>query len=590
MRMHKIILRALHLAALLPVVFGVPAQAENYVPHSNKQEAQAGYASTKANRLVNEKSPYLQQHAYNPVDWYPWGDEAFAKAQKEEKPIFLSVGYSTCHWCHVMERESFTNLEIAALLNKHFVCIKVDREERPDIDRIYMTFVQTTAGRGGWPMSVFMTPDRKPFFGGTYFPPEGRWQRPGFKDILLKISGEWDQNRSTLLTSATKLTDRLREFTKPSIESGIVLQDKILDSAFAWYRNAYDGKLGGFGNSPKFPRPVNFNFLFRYYSRSREKQALEMATNTLRQMAAGGVRDHVGGGFHRYSTDRRWFLPHFEKMLYDQAQLTVAYLEAYQITGDEFFAEVAREILQYVTRDLRSEQGGFFSAEDADSPIGKDRPEEKAEGAFYVWTQTELEYLLGEESKLFGTYYGVKMEGNIAQDPFGEFEDQNLLSIVTTRRALRVEFGKDENEVDDLLEAGRRKLLTARKQRPRPNLDDKILTSWNGLMISAFSKASQTLGEKSYLNIARQAADFNEKHLYDSNTQTLKRRYRDGEAGIEGMLDDYAFFIQGLLDLYEASLENKWLERAIGLQETQNRLFRDEKGEAFSGPRVEIRR
>jgi uncharacterized protein YyaL (SSP411 family) len=546
-----------------------------------QQVDQTGHASSEPNRLAGEKSPYLQQHAYNPVDWYPWGEEAFAKATSENKPIFLSVGYSTCHWCHVMESESFSNPEIATLLNRHFVSIKVDREERPDIDKIYMTFIQSNTGRGGWPMSVFMTPDRRPFFGGTYFPPERRWQRPGFKEILLKISDQWKENRSTLLTSAAKITEQLQELAKTNTGGGTALQDKWLSETFAWYRRAYNGKLGGFGGAPKFPRPVNFNFLFRYHARSHEEPALEMATNTLRQMAAGGIRDHVGGGFHRYSTDRKWFLPHFEKMLYDQAQITVAYLEAFQITGDESFAEVAREILKYVLRDLKDSHAGFFSAEDADSPISREQPKEKAEGAFYVWTQDELEHLLGEASELFETYYGVKSEGNIAQDPFGEFDGQNLLSIVTTKRALRVEFGKTEDEVDELLEIGRQKLLEARQHRPRPMRDDKVLTAWNGLMISAFSKAFQTLGERSYLLAARQAAEFIEKHLFDSGTKTLTRRFRDGEAAIGGMLDDYAFFIQGLLDLYEASLEDKWLEWAIDLQDTQNGLFRDKEGGGF---------
>jgi uncharacterized protein YyaL (SSP411 family) len=581
MRILKKIRRALHSSASLLAVFITFAGAGALGLPLSQQVDQAEHVSSKPNRLVNEKSPYLQQHAHNPVDWYPWGEEAFSKAKSENKPIFLSVGYSTCHWCHVMEKESFSNPEIAALLNRHFVSIKVDREERPDIDRIYMKFIQSTTGRGGWPMSVFMTPDRKPFFGGTYFPPEGRWQRPGFKDILLKISDQWKENRSTLIASATKLTEQLQELAKTGPGDGAVLQYKWLSGTFAWYRRSYNGKLGGFGGAPKFPRPVNFNFLFRYHARSHEAPALEMATNTLRQMAAGGIRDHVGGGFHRYSTDTRWFLPHFEKMLYDQAQITVGYLEAFQITGDVIFAEVAREILEYVLRDLRSSQAGFFSAEDADSPISRVQPKEKVEGAFYVWTQDELEHLLGEGSKLFGTYYGVKSEGNIAQDPFGEFDDQNLLSIVTTKRALRVEFGKTEDEVEELLETGRQKLLDARQHRPRPLLDDKVLTSWNGLMISALSKASWTLSEKSYLIAAIQAAEFIEKHLFDNGSKTLKRRYRDGETAIGGMLDDYAFFIQGLLDLYEASLEDKWLEWAIDLQETQNRLFRDDSGAGF---------
>ncbi|MFQ5928330.1 MAG: thioredoxin domain-containing protein [Acidobacteriota bacterium] len=536
----------------------------------------------KPNRLIHEKSPYLLQHAYNPVDWYPWGEEAFEKARKENKPIFLSIGYSTCHWCHVMERESFSNPEIAAIMNKYFTSIKVDREERPDVDQVYMAFVQAATGHGGWPMSVFLTAELKPFFGGTYFPPQGRGGVPGFKDLLLKIADEWEKNREAILTSARQITSQLKQFSNVSGKGNLKLEEELLDRTYGWYESNHDSREGGFGAAPKFPRPVNFNFLVRYYDRTgQKKETLNMTTLTLRKMAQGGVHDHIGGGFHRYSTDKRWFLPHFEKMLYDQAQLAISYLEAYQITNDPLFAKVARAIFEYVLRDMTGEEGGFYSAEDADSPVSHENLEEHAEGAFYVWTYQQIVELLGKDAVIFNDYYGVKENGNVQRDVFGEFKKKNILHVSATLRQTAEKFEQSLDEIKDAIEQGRRKLFRRRAKRPRPGLDDKVLTAWNGLMISALAKGHQVLQEEKYLRAAVRAATFITEKLYDEQSGLLKRRYRDGEAAIDGLVDDYAFFIQGLLDLYESSLDGRWLLLAMELTETQNRLFWDAQNGGF---------
>ncbi|PYL67700.1 MAG: hypothetical protein DMF20_02745, partial [Verrucomicrobia bacterium] len=388
------------------------------------------------NRLAQEKSPYLLQHAHNPVDWYPWSEEAFARARRENKPIFLSVGYSTCHWCHVMAHESFENEDVAAIMNREFVNIKVDREERPDVDRVYMTFVQATTGGGGWPMSVWLTPDLKPFVGGTYFPPEDRYGQPAFKMVLERIATAWKENHDKIVEQGSKIVDALRESQSTSIAEGKI-DAAILEAAYRQIDRSYDPKEGGFGNAPKFPRPVTINFLTRFYARDPKnesgKQALEMALFTLRKMAAGGTHDHLGGGFHRYSVDRYWHVPHFEKMLYDQAQLAVAYLDTFQITRDRQYESVARDILDYVARDMTSKEGGFFSAEDADSPVvaaGVDRghPETK-EGAFYVWTKKEIDDALGDAAEIFDFHYGIQPHGNAPEgsDPQDEFRGKNIL-------------------------------------------------------------------------------------------------------------------------------------------------------------------
>jgi hypothetical protein len=522
------------------------------------------------NVLIQEKSPYLLQHAENPVDWMPWGDAAFEKAKRENKPVFLSIGYSTCHWCHVMERESFENDQIAALLNENFVSIKVDREERPDIDRIYMLFVQATSGSGGWPMSVWLTPDRKPFFGGTYFPPDSRYGRASFPDVLTHIARAWRERRDELISAGDRVTEQLASYVSSAAGERGELTWELFHSGFSPLRRSFDTQFGGFGSAPKFPRPVAFNYLLREYAASANGEALEMTVQTLKAMAAGGMNDHLGGGFHRYSVDRQWFVPHFEKMLYDQAQLAWAYLEAFQITGDAELERSARDIFRYVLRDMRHAEGGFYSAEDADS-IDPDHPGHKAEGAFYVWSRGEIDLLLGKRADEFCLRYGVTAEGNVAEDPHGEFTGKNIL------------FDTKPGERREDFEAERKLLFEARNKRPRPHLDDKILTSWNGLMISALAKGAQVLGDAEYLEAAQRATDFLLHKMYSAESGKLLRRFRDAEAAVEGFLDDYAFFAQALLDLYEADFNPEHLRVALRLATNGFAPFEDtEHGGFFS--------
>ena len=537
------------------------------------------------NRLAHEKSPYLLQHAHNPVDWYPWGEEAFAKARRENKPIFLSVGYSTCHWCHVMAHESFESEEVAAIMNREFVNIKVDREERPDVDRDYMTFVQATTGGGGWPMSVWLTPDLKPFVGGTYFPPEDRYGQPGFKKVLERIAAAWKQGHDKIAEQGGRIVAALRE-SQAGAAGESKIDAKILDAAYEQIASSYDPKEGGFGNAPKFPRPVTLNFLTRFYERcpSSEsgKRALEMDLFTLRKMAAGGMHDHPGGGFHRYSVDRYWHVPHFEKMLYDQAQLAVAYLDAFQITQDRQYESVARDILEYVARDMTSKDGGFFSAEDADSLFEHGKPEH-GEGAFYIWRKKEIDAVLGDAADIFDFHYGVQSHGNAPEgsDPQDEFRGKNILIERHAIAETAQHFKKSEDEVRQSLRRSCDKLFSSRAKRPRPHLDDKIIAAWNGLMISAYAHAAQVLNESHYPEIATRAANFIRKQLWDDSRRILFRSYREGRGDIEGFADDYAFVIQGLLDLYEASFDVEWLKFATQLQETQDGLFIDGKNGGY---------
>jgi len=544
--------------------------------------------SEHTNRLAHEKSPYLLQHAHNPVDWYPWGEEAFAKARRENKPIFLSVGYSTCHWCHVMAHESFESEEVAAIMNREFVSIKVDREERPDVDRVYMTFVQATTGSGGWPMSVWLTPDLKPFVGGTYFPPEERYGQPAFTKVLEQIATAWKQDHDKIVEQGSKIVEALRESQSAAPGDGKI-DASVADTAYRQIDRSYDPKEGGFGTAPKFPRPVTLNFLTRFYGRDPKsdsgKHALDMMLFTLRKMAAGGMHDHIGGGFHRYSVDRYWHVPHFEKMLYDQAQLAVAYLDAFQITNDKQYESVARDILDYVARDMTSKEGGFFSAEDADSPVvGINNPNHKtAEGAFYVWTKKEIDNALGDLAEVFDFHYGVQAHGNAPEgsDPHDEFRGKNILIERHTIAETARHFQKSEAETARVLAQSREKLLGIRIQRPRPHLDDKIISSWNGLMISAYARAAQVLDEPRYLEIATRSANFVRTKLYDPSRKILFRSYREGRSNIEGFADDYAMVIQGLLDLYEASFDIECLKLATQLQEIQDRLFFDEKNGGY---------
>ena len=541
----------------------------------------------QTNRLASEKSPYLIQHAHNPVDWYPWGPEAFDKSRAEDKPIFLSIGYSTCHWCHVMERESFENHSIAAILNRDYVAIKVDREERPDVDRIYMSFVQATTGGGGWPMSVWLTPDLEPFFGGTYFPPENRWGNPGFGAVLAQIAAAWRSHRGRIAESARDAVEQLRRqaAVEPGGEaaaSNAVPDASLADRGFAAFRRAFDPQCGGFGDAPKFPRPAVFNFLFRYHARTRHPEALDMALATLREMARGGMYDQLGGGFHRYSVDRRWRVPHFEKMLYDQAQLAISYLEAFQIAGDSGYAQTARGILDYVLRDLRDPAGGCYSAEDADSVVDPAEPAVKGEGAFYVWRAGEIRGLLQAPlADWFCHRYGVSGDGNVADDPHGEFTGRNILYQAAGVEETAGRFGRPAAEVRAGLDEAARILLEARSKRVRPLLDDKILTSWNGLTISALARAGAVLGEPRYAEAARRAAEFVLRALFDPASGVLLRRYRQGEAAIPGFLDDYAFFTQALLDTYETQFDLRHLRAAIRLAEKQMELFEDREHGAF---------
>jgi len=534
------------------------------------------------NRLIREKSPYLLQHAHNPVDWFAWGDEAFAKARTEKKPIFLSIGYSTCHWCHVMERESFESHRIAEILNRHYVSVKVDREERPDVDRVYMAFVQATTGSGGWPMSVFLTPDLKPFHGGTYYPPEDRFGRPGFGTLLERVAEIWQNSPGKIIDQGSQLTEALRSHLQESQAPGSSpLNLQWLDSAYRQLASGFDSEEGGFTSAPKFPRPAIFNFLLRYGLREHRATAFEMAELTLRKMARGGIYDHLGGGFHRYSVDGQWHVPHFEKMLYDQAQLVVAYTEMFQITGDREFERVARETLDYVLRDLLSPEGGFYSAEDADS-LPDAQATEKKEGAFYVWTQDEIEELLSpEESVTFRRMYGVEREGNVraGSDPHGELAGRNVLFLLNDLETVSKLTRQPEDKILSLIAIAKQKLKHAREKRPRPHLDDKIVTAWNGLMISGFARAFQVFEEPFYLEAAQKAAAFLQQNLYG---RRLLRSYREGAGTTYGFAEDYAFLIQGLLDLYEADLDVHWLQWAGELQVQMNALFADTKGGYFS--------
>jgi uncharacterized protein YyaL (SSP411 family) len=534
------------------------------------------------NRLIQEKSPYLLQHAYNPVDWYPWGEEAFAKARTENKLIFLSVGYSTCHWCHVMEHESFENPAIAQILNQHFVSIKVDREERPDVDRVYMLFVQSTTGSGGWPMSVFLIPTIQPFLGGTYYPPDDRYGRPGFGSLLTRLADIWAKQPEKIIEQGNRFTEAIQSYlVSPTSKDTAGPRAEWLDLGYEQLAQNFDATEGGFSPAPKFPRPAVFNFLFRYWYRTKSERARDMALFSLRKMANGGMYDHLGGGFHRYSVDDRWHVPHFEKMLYDQAQLAVAFLEAFQVSGDTWFAQIARETLGYVSRDLTSPEGGFYSAEDADSLPSADA-DHKREGAFYVWADDEINGVLSpDEATGFRRTYGVESAGNVSagSDPHGELGDQNVLFKQSEPELVAKLTGKSVDEIQQLLVSARKKLFDVRGRRPRPHLDDKIVTAWNGMTISAFARAFQVLGDPDHLRTAQRAADFVQRHLYQKR---LLRSYREGPSSVYAFAEDYAFLIQGLLDLYEADLDTRWLRWAGELQVQMGALFADPKGGYFS--------
>ncbi|CAD6235031.1 unnamed protein product [Miscanthus lutarioriparius] len=576
----------------------------------SSSSASAPHGGRKPNRLAAEHSPYLLQHAHNPVDWYPWGDEAFQKARAKDVPIFLSIGYSTCHWCHVMEVESFENEEVAKLLNDWFVSIKVDREERPDVDKVYMTYVSALHGGGGWPLSVFLSPDLKPLMGGTYFPPDDKYGRPGFKTVLRKVKEAWETKREALERSGNLVIEQLRDALSAKASSQDVPNDLAVvsvDQCVEQLASRYDPKFGGFGSAPKFPRPVeDYIMLYKFRKHmeaGKESEALnikKMVTHTLDCMARGGVHDHVGGGFHRYSVDECWHVPHFEKMLYDQGQIVNVYLDTFLITGDEYYSIVARDILDYLRRDMIGKEGEIFSAEDADSAEYEGAPRKK-EGAFYVWTSKEIEDTLGENAELFKNHYYVKSSGNCdlspMSDPHNEFSCKNVLIERKPAFSMASKCGKSLDEYSQILGDCRQKLFDVRSKRPRPHLDDKVIVSWNGLAISAFARASQILKSGpsgtifnfpvtgcypvEYLEVAENAANFIKEKLYDACSKRLNHSYRNGPSKAPGFLDDYAFLISGLLDLYEFGGKIEWLLWAVQLQVTQDELFLDKQGGGY---------
>ena len=517
------------------------------------------------NRLIDETSPYLLQHAHNPVDWYPWGEDAFQRSREEDKPIFLSVGYSACHWCHVMEHESFEQEAIAASMNEHFVNIKVDREERPDVDEIYMHAVQAMTGSGGWPMSVFLTPDLEPFYGGTYFPPEDGYGRPGFRNILLSVSQFYRSRRGEVQDRSRKLREYLEQSASVRSREGGVLSPELLESAYRTLAGQFDHTYGGFGSAPKFPGSMNLSFFLRYFRRTGISNSLDMVTHSCTKMGYGGIYDQLGGGFHRYSVDARWLVPHFEKMLYDNALLTQLYLEVYQATGESFFRQVVEESLEYVIREMTHPEGGFFSTQDADS--------EGEEGKFFVWTPNEVESILGEsKGSAFCRYFDVT--------PHGNFEHgKSILNVPepveNIARLLKMEAGS----LEEIIREGREKLFEDRENRMKPDLDDKIQTSWNGLMISSLARASGVLSDHRYQSVAERAAAFILSKLMKDGR--LRHTYKDGRARFNGYLEDYAFLICGLIDLYEATFDVKWLQEAQNLNEIMLEQFWDEAGGGF---------
>lgn len=527
------------------------------------------------NRLISEKSPYLLQHAHNPVDWYPWGDEAFEKARKEDKPIFLSIGYSTCHWCHVMEKESFEDSETAKLLNETFVSIKVDREERPDLDSIYMKVCQILTGSGGWPLHIIMTPDKKPFFAATYIPKESKFGRAGMKELIPKIKAFWESRKGELFKRAQKITTFLQQAEKESVVPQVEGELGIytLDATFEYLSKNFDERNGGFGIAPKFPSPHNLTFLLRYWNRNGNEKALWMVEKTLRSMWLGGIYDHIGFGFHRYSTDSRWLVPHFEKMLYDQAMLIIAYTEAYQATGKEEYKHAAREIITYVMRDMTAADGAFYSAEDADT--------EGEEGKFYLWTEKEIrEVLPADDAEFAIKIFSVEKEGNFEDKSPERKTGRNILRLKRSINEIASKLKIPLDEIHERLDNIRQKLFAVRGRRVHPDKDDKILTDWNGLMIAALARAVQVFNEETYVNAAKKATDFIIENMLSSKGR-LYHRYRDGEAAIPGFLDDYAFFVWGLIELYETTFEVKYLQLAILLTEDMIERFWDKEHGGF---------
>ena len=535
------------------------------LPRSSVAEESKMVQPKHTNQLINSLSPYLLQHAHNPVDWYPWGREALDKAKREKKPIFLSIGYSACHWCHVMERESFENEGIARILNEHFVAIKVDREERPALDEIYMTAVQLMTGSGGWPMSVFLTPDLKPFYGGTYFPPEDLWGRPGFKRILTQLAAAYHDRPEDLEKSTKEIVAAMKRAAVDATDGTGVPGRGLIQKAVSQLRSRFDADWGGFGSAPKFPSPGSISLLLRYHRRTGDAEALRMATVTLDRMAYGGMYDQLGGGFHRYSVDREWLVPHFEKMLYDNAQLAIVYLDAFLVTSKPLYRRIAKETLDHVLRDMTDGSGGFHSTLDADS--------EGEEGKYYVWDADEIDRALPpEDAALFREHYGATKRGN--------FEGHNILHVPLPPEEFAAHCGIGVEAWPERLDAMRPKLLEARAKRVPPSKDDKILTDWNGLTVSAFARGYQVLGDEVYRRAAERAADFilSEMRADDGG---LLHAHRGGRSHISGYLDDYAFFTLSLLDLYQATFDVRWIESAKQLAEIMIARFWDGEGGFF---------
>ncbi|MBZ9636270.1 thioredoxin domain-containing protein [Clostridium sp. FP1] len=507
----------------------------------------------KPNRLINEKSPYLLQHAYNPVDWYPWGEDAFEKAKQDNKPIFVSIGYSTCHWCHVMEKESFENEAVAAILNKYFVAIKVDKEERPDIDSIYMTVCQALTGSGGWPLTIFMTPDKKPFYAGTYFPVEGRYGMPGIMDVLNSLAQQWNEKREDIVKSSERIVDHIKGIDA-SVDREEIGEEEI-HNAYNSFNSVFDANYGGFGSSPKFPTPHNLKFLLRYWKNYNEPKALEIVEKTLEAMYEGGIFDHIGFGFSRYSTDEKWLVPHFEKMLYDNALLAEVYVGAFEATGNVFYKGVAEKIFTYILRDMTSKEGAFYSAEDADS--------EGIEGKFYLLTLKEVGLVLGEQFyKTYCDHYDITGKGN--------FEGRNIPNLIGMESSSKL-----NDELQQKLEKMRQRLFGYRERRIHPYKDDKILTSWNGLMIAALAYGGRVFDNSSYIKQAQKAMDFILSNMINEKGR-LMARYRDGEIAHLGYLEDYAFTVSALIELYEATFNVKYLIKALELNDNMLKLFKDE--------------
>ncbi len=516
-----------------------------------------------SNRLINETSPYLLQHAHNPVDWFAWGEEAFAKARAEDKPVMISIGYSACHWCHVMEHESFEDEATARIMNEHFVNIKIDLEERPDVDQIYMTFVQMTTGSGGYPLNVFLTPDKLPFFGGTYFPPVNRYNMPAFRQILLSIADAWQNKRDELLHSANDILGEMRRVGLSEMSAGALSPDQ-LDSAFLSFTRTFDAVNGGFGGAPKFPPPMSLEFLLRYYHRTKDENALDMVKKTCDKMAHGGIYDQLGGGFHRYTVDAIWLTPHFEKMLYDNAQLARIYLHLFQITKDEFYKRIAVETLEYVKREMLDAPGGFYTAQDADS--------EGVEGKFFVWTPEEIAEIIGEDdAQIFNFYFDVTEHGN--------FEEKNILNVRNSLEVSAARLNISAEKLQETLERGRKLLFEEREKRIKPFRDEKVLTAWNGLMLATFAEASAILQNEDYRKIAKRNADFILDNLQKDGY--LLRSWKNGEAKLNAYLEDYANFADGLTELFQVSGDVKYLKEAKRLADLMITEFWDEDAGGF---------